>query len=357
MVARLALFLCLLAALVYAGNAFWETRQADETLKQTNVASIRATGLVDLAPKHLAVGFSDLGGRLLADPPTDSKQFVDPPAFVVGHLADKADADSDIPTVDWVQFDKHLAEATGRPVTDMVVENGPSQIDKIKAGKINIMALHGPDVPFLVNNCGFEPVGVLSDDAGVSGNRFDLMVPAKSPIVSPLDLKGRTLTCSGPLSIVGYRAAIVLLMEKYQLHPNVDYYVAWSLGQKESINGIKDGTYEAAAVSDDKLHSMLNKGKADEASYHILYQSDVFPRMAVGYFYNLKPELAVKVHDAVLSYKPVASGDDQAPMHFTPVDYKKDFALVRDIDDQFDPRLEPKAKHNATPTTEPVALK
>ena len=137
--------------------------------------------------------------------------------------------------------------------------------------------------------------------------------------------------------------------------PNVDYYIAWSLGQKQSIKGIADGTYEAAAVSDDKLHSLLDRGTITEASYHVIYQSDVFPRTAIGYFYNLKPDLAAKVSQGVLSYKPVSTDADDKPMHFTPVDYKKDFALVRSIDDRFDPRMEPKAKHPDA-TTEPSAL-
>ncbi len=354
MVSRLALLVCLLAAVVYSGNAYWQTRAANNAKQMTDVAAVAAMGLVDLPPKHLAAGFTDVNGTLLADPPGDASKFggkfEDPAALVIGHLAE---ADPDSPMVDWAQFDKHLAEVTGRAVSDVEVENGPSQIDKIRAGAINIMALHGPDVPFLVNNCGYHPVGVLGDEGGFSGNRYDLLVPANSPLKHPADLRGHTLTCSGPLSIVGYRAAIVLLMQNQQLRPNVDYFINWSLGQKQSIKGIADGTYEAAAVSDDKLHSMLDKGSINDSAYHVIDQSDVFPRMAVGYFYNLKPELASKVQQAVLSYKPAASADDEKPLHFVPVDYKKDFALVREIDDRFDPRLEPKAKHEE-PSTMPV---
>jgi phosphonate transport system substrate-binding protein len=368
MVARVVLILCLVAAVAYVGNAAWQTHNANESQKQSEDSSVRATGLVNAVAKHLAPQFTDVEGNLIADTPTDASKLVDPPAFVIGHLPD-SDKEN-ISDIDWPSLDKHLTEAMGRPVTDITVENGPQQVEKIKAGQINIMALHAADAPFLVNNCGYHPVAVMGDESGVSGNRLDLVVPANSPIQHPADLRGHTLTCSGPLSIVGYRAAIVRLMQNDKLRPNVDYYVAWSQGQKESIAAVISGSCEAAAISDDKLHSELAKGhvKVDvttdkgttsqkvpitSSMYRIIDQSDVFPRTTIGYFYNLKPETAAKLKAAILSYKPVATADEDSPMHFIPVDYKKDFALIRMIDDQFDPRLEPKAKREV-PATQAV---
>jgi len=354
MIARLALLLCLLAAITYAGTAYWQTRQASDTQKQTEVDSVRATGLIDVAPKKLAAEFTDEQGRLLADSPKDASKLVDPPKLVVGHLEP---SDPDSPQFDWKEFDENLARVTGKPVSDIVVENGPSEINNIKAGRITIMALHGVDAPFLVNNCGFQPVAVLGTDSGIWGNRLDLIVSVDSSISDPSEVKGKTLTCTDSRSIVGYRAAIVLLMQNQGLRPNVDYYLAWSLGQTESIDGVAHGNYEIAAVSDEKLRSLLHSKKDEkritESQYKMIYQSDVFPRTTLGYFYNLKPELASKIRDAVLSFKPSASDSDDKPMHFIPVDYKKDFALVREIDDRFDPRLEPKARHSA-PTTAPT---
>lgn len=364
MVARLAMLFCLVAALGYSANAFWQTHKANESQRQSEEASVRATGLRDITPKKLAPEFTDEQGTLLADPPKDPAKLVDPPAFVLGHLAD---SDAESPDIDWAAFDKHLSLALGRPVTDLTVENGPSQIDKIKAGQITIMALHASDAPVLVNECGYHPVAVLGDESGASGNRLDLIVPANSSLARPSDLRGQTLTCTGPLSVVGYRAAIALLLQNENLRPNVDYFVSWSLGQNESIAGVARGTYAAAAVSDDKLHTLLEKGHVklepvtangtstekvplDKSMYKMIYQSDVFPRMTIGYFYNLKPETAAKLSAAVLSYKPAPTDDDDKPMHFIVVDYRKDFALIRSIDDRFDPRMENKTKHEVATT-------
>ncbi len=347
MIARLAMFLCLMAAIGVTGNALWQNRKADESRQQSDAASVRATGLIDASPKRLASKFRDDNHTLLADAPDDASKLMDPTTLILGHLAS---SDPDSASISWEDFDKHLSSELGRPVTDTVVENGPSQIDKIKAGQITIMALHAADAPFLVNNCGYHPVAVLGDETGAAGNRLDLIVPAKSTIASPYDLKGHTLTCTGPLSVVGYRAAIVLLLQNQSLRPNVDYLLSWSLGQKQSIKGVADGTYEAAAVSDDKLNSLLDKGTVTKAAYKVIYQSDVFPRTTIGYFYNLKPDLAEKLRLAILSYRPVPTDENDKPMHFMPVDYKKDFSLIRQIDDRFDPRLDTKAKHEVATT-------
>jgi hypothetical protein len=195
MIARLAMFVCLLVAVGFAGNAYWQTHKADESKLQSEEAAVRATGLVDANPKKLAAGFTDTQGTLLADPPTDASKLLDPPTIVIGHLEDKDD--SDTPDISWPAFDKHLSEAIGRPVTDTVVENGPSQIGKIKAGQITVMALHAADAPFLVNNCGYHPVAVLGDESGASGNRMDLIVPAKSSLQHPTELKDQTQTECG----------------------------------------------------------------------------------------------------------------------------------------------------------------
>jgi hypothetical protein len=75
----------------------------------------------------------------------------------------------------------------------------------------------------------------------------------------------------------------------------------------------------------------------------------------VGCFYNLKPELAGKIRQAVLNFDPdgspaagastgrsphgEASETSGKGMRFIAVDYKRDFKLVRHIDDSFDPRI------------------
>jgi phosphonate transport system substrate-binding protein len=153
-------------------------------------------------------------------------------------------------------------------------------------------------------------------------------------------------------------------MENQGLRPNVDYSVIFSLKQATSIEGLAKGEYEAAAVSDDKLQSLLQAGTVSPNAYRVIYKSEVIPRTTIGWFYNLKPELADKVKQAILTYVPKPDSNDPSavPLHFIAIDYKKDFQTVREIDDRFDPRFNAKAKAKQTaddtapPTTGPSAL-
>ena len=185
---------------------------------------------------------------------------------------------------------------------------------------------------------------MTGDESGASGNHLDIIVPANSAITQLSELRGHSLVCTVPSSITGYRAAIVMLLSDQGLRPNVDYMVTWSLGQKKSITGVADRSYEAAAISDDKLKSLLDKGEVNQSQYHVLYQSGVIPSTTIGWFYNLNPKLAEQIRDAILSFSPTTSPDGGTPMRFLAVDYKKDFQTVRQIDDQFDPRLDSKTK-------------
>ena len=45
---------------------------------------------------------------------------------------------------------------------------------------------------------------------------------------------------------------------------------------------------------------MLKKGSIKASDYRVIYQSEVIPRLTIGYVYNLEPALAEKVTAAAL---------------------------------------------------------
>ncbi|MGD0770872.1 MAG: PhnD/SsuA/transferrin family substrate-binding protein [Tepidisphaeraceae bacterium] len=363
--ALVILFLCLIAAVLFVGNEAVRTMQARDSEKQTEEKTVQSAGLIAPAAKGLAARFTDSQGRLLADPPAQPDQLLDPDVLVVAHIS----GDSESPGTNWAQFEKYLSQVTGKKVSDRQFDNSADQLADISKGNIHVLALHAADTPFLVNEYGFEPAAVLGDDSGVNGNHLDIIVPAASAVARPADLKGHSLLCTVPASITGYRAAVALLMQNEQMRPNVDYFIAWSMGQKRSIMGVIKGQYDSAAVSNDKLQSLVDDGTVEKSQFKVVYESEVIPRTTMGWFYNLKPDLAEKVRQAILGFKPAVSkaipaADSDAAdspdnstsspqLHFIPVDYKKDFQLVRWIDDSFDPRLDAKTKSHATPTTAP----
>jgi phosphonate transport system substrate-binding protein len=330
---RIILFCCLIGAVVYVSVAAMQMVRQNDSLRQTQDRSVASAGLTGLHPKTLAGKFTDTGGRLLADPPSDANQMINPDVLVVAHIAGA----DEVPGNSWAEWEGRLAKITGKKVVDQTYDNSAEQIAAAASGKVTLLALHAADTPFLVNNYGFEPVAVLGDEAGINGNRLDLIVSSASRVSRPAELMGQRLVCTVPSSITGYRAAIAMLMRDNGLRPNVDYEIIWSLGQKASITGVADKEYDVAAVSDEKLQSLVEKGTINASQFKIIYQSPVIPRTTIGYFYNLNPALADKLRQAIL-----AGGAESDPgvLSFMPVDYKRDFEFVRNIDDQFDPRFD-----------------
>ena len=176
---------------------------------------------------------------------------------------------------------------------------------------------------------------------------MDIAVAANSKIRALADIRGHKLTCAEPNSMTGYRAAIIVLAQQAGLRLDVDYSINFSLGQKRSVHGLIDGDFAVAALSDDKVQSMLDKGSIQASDFRVLYRSEVIPRLTIGYVYNLEPALAAKVTDATLNFRNEGGGTEESsgePMHFLPVDYKRDFEFVRTVDNSFDPRFFKAAK-------------
>ena len=261
------------------------------------------------------------------------------------------DTDLEVQPVNWDDFKQQLARITGKTVETRVYTNAPSDVLAVKEGKIHIVALHAADTPYLVNNAGFIPVAVLGSAEGAIGNHLDLAVAPQSRIKSLADLKGHTLTTTSTASITGHRAAVAVLLQSAGLRPDIDYLISYSFSQTRSILGIANGDFEAVALSDDKLQTLLKSGRVKPSDYRIIYESQIIPRFTIGYVYNLQPDLAEKVTQALVEFKNEggASDDSDKPMHFVPIDYKRDFEFVRKIDESFEPRLGPKpAKPKAT---------
>jgi phosphonate transport system substrate-binding protein len=332
---------CIAIALGVTIDAALRTRSASANRDAAESATVQAMGLVEPVAKGLAPSFTDSQGRLVADPPASADKLVDPPVLVLAHIVG---TDTENPSIPWKQLEDQIAKSTGKKVEDQSFDNSADQLQAIADGKIQIVALHAADTPFLVNHYGFQPLAVLGNDTGANGNHLDIIVPASSSIATPADLRGHSLVCTVPSSITGYRAAVALLMAQQGLRPNVDYTVLWSMGQSRSIEGVGKHEYEAAAVSDDKLQSLVQQGTINAKDYHTIYTSDVIPRTTIGWFYNLKPEVAAQVRQAILAFVP--KGSDNA-LHFMAIDYKKDFQFVRQIDNCFDPRLDAKVKAQA----------
>ncbi|HUO10750.1 MAG TPA: phosphate/phosphite/phosphonate ABC transporter substrate-binding protein [Phycisphaerae bacterium] len=312
------------------------------------------TGTDHPLPKTLDPKFHDSDGNLFAGPPADPRDFVDPDPLVFSFVADHPE---DYRVV-WKDFTDYLAKVTGKRVEYAMDQTTSDQIRDFADGKIHVTGFNTGSVPMAVNIAGFVPAFGMGTRAAGGYLHMEIIVPADSTIQTPADLRGHSITFVDVNSNSGCKAALVILKTKFNLLPEQDYTIRYSLGQERSIEGIADKTYEAAAVASDLLEREVSAGKIKKEQYRTIYSSEDFPAVALGYAYNLKPELAAKVREAFNTFKfPGSSLEARFAASkqdsFRPIDYKNEFTLVRFIDDQIGrPYHLPPA---AAPETQPAA--
>lgn len=296
----------------------------------------RILGMSEPRPRQMSEGLTDADGDLIADAPVDDADLVDPEALLFSFVGQ---SDAEGAEAAWQPMVDHLKNITGKPVQYVRFSSSADQLKALKEGRLHVTAVNTGNVPEAVASCGFVPVATPAKNNKAHGYTMVVIVPVDSPIHSPQDLAGKQIAFTTAGSNSGYKAPIDALMREYNLMPDADYRFVFSMGHVESIKGIADGKYQAAAVASDMLDLAIANGEASSSDFKTVYTSEVFPSLALGYAYNLKPELAEKVRTALLDFNPkdstAASQLADGVTGFAPVTYKNDWALVRRIDESF----------------------
>ena len=301
-----------------------------ESRLQASRAVMNAAGA--RTPRVLDPKFTDVDEDLIADTPTDPAKLADPAVLTFSYVGGDPIGAGPV----WTELMQHVAKVTGKNVEYLPAATVDEQLRQLRDGKLHFTVINSGAVPLAVNECGFVPAFTM----GKQGYTMDIIVPADSPMQKLADLRGEhTLTLVEPKSNSGYKAPLLLLPEQ-GLHPVTDFNIQLSWGQKASIAGIASKKYEAAAVASDVLQREVAAGTIKPEQYRVIYQSQPYPQAAVGWAYNLKPELAAKVKEALSTFvwkgseleKQFAAGKQG---EFSATHYKSDWAEVRRLVDYF----------------------
>jgi phosphonate transport system substrate-binding protein len=306
---------------------------------------------------RLAAGYADADGDLVADAPADPAKLLRPDEITFSVVATDDPAKA---AETWKPFLAHLQQATGvkavvyypgfaaakpdpaTPAPKGEDDPGPpppggtveQQLDALKAGKLHVTAFNTGFVPAAVNTAGFVPLFCPADTEGKSTIEMEVIVPAGSSAKSPADLKGQKLAFVAMSSNTGGKAPLVLLKQQFNMLPGRDYDFVVSGSHERSVEGVAGGKYAAASVAGDILKRHPDAGKVKS-----IYASNPFPPLTFGVPYNLDPKLRAAVEKAfeTFAFEGTSVGKYYAAAKqakFVRVDYKKDFAFVREIDEK-----------------------
>ncbi|WP_137125810.1 phosphate/phosphite/phosphonate ABC transporter substrate-binding protein [Roseomonas sp. HF4] len=281
--------------------------------------------------------FCDRDGDLVADAPTDARQQVNPPVLVFAYTPVE---DPAVYRTVWQEFMDHLARTTGKRVQFFAVQSNAAQIEAMRAGRLHVAGFNTGSTPLAVNCAGYAPFTMMASRDGRFGYNMEIIVQADGPIQRMEDLRGRLVAFTAQTSNSGFKAPSALLERQFNLRADRDFRTAFSGRHDNSIIGVANRDYDAAAIANSVLTRMVARNAVDPARLRTIYRSDPFPTTSYGYAHNLAPELAANVRRAFETFDWTGTNllrefeKNEPPAEaFIPITYRQHWSVVREIDE------------------------
>jgi phosphonate transport system substrate-binding protein len=297
-----------------------------------------AIALIAIAPTAHAMDprFKDADGDMVADAPTDPKEFVDPDTLIFAYTPVE---DPSVYAKVWEGFLKHMEKVTGKKVQFFPVQSNAAQLEAMRAGRLHVAGFNTGSNPLAVNCAGFVPFTMMASKKDEYGYEMEIITYPGSGIEKVEDIKGKTMAFTSETSNSGYKAPSALLRDQFGMEAGKDYTPAFSGKHDNSILGVANKDYPAAAIANSVKFRMIARGAVKADQLKVIYKSATFPTTGYGYVYNLKPELAAKVKEAFFSFdwegtelQKEFQKAEPAQEKFLPITYKEFWGVVRDID-------------------------
>ncbi len=273
--------------------------------------------------------YCDQNKDLLADLPADPAKRKNPSAILMSYTPQE---DAQAYEKLWQPYVDYMSQCTGKKTRFFQVHSPAATVEAIRSGRITLSTLSSGDTPFAVNIAGAQPFAIRGDAKGPTGYRLVVIVKKASPYKTLKDLAGKRVAHAAPSSNSGNLAPRALFPAE-GLVPDKDYKVLYSGKHDSSIAGVQSGDYDAAAIADDVLDRMVQRGIVKPDELRIIYRSKPFPNGSMVMAHDLVPELQKKLADCTMSFKftPDLIKAFQGADRFWPLNYQKDFELVRKV--------------------------
>lgn len=287
-----------------------------------------------MASFQLDSRYTDNDGDLIADIPTDSSQWVNPNTLVFAYTPVE---DPSVYAEVWQPFLDHMAEVTGKRVQFFPVQSNAAQIEAMRAGRLHVAGFNTGSNPLAVACAGFRPFAMMASEDGSFGYEMEFITHPGSGINSIEDIRGRTLAFTSETSNSGFKAPQALLESEYGLVVETDYRPAFSGAHDNSILGVVNRDYDAAAIANSVAHRMMQRGVINDGDYVTVYQSDSFPTTGYGTAHNLHPELQEKIREAFFTFEWAGTSmeaefGNSGESQFIPISFEEHWSVIRQID-------------------------
>jgi phosphonate transport system substrate-binding protein len=296
------------------------------------VASATQTALA--AEFKLDSRFQDADGDMVADTPTDRSKQIDPATLVFAYTPVE---DPAVYAKVWKGFLEHMEKVTGKKVQFFAVQSNAAQIEAMRAGRLHVAGFNTGGNPIAVACAGFKPFAMMAHADDSFGYEMEIITYPGSGIEKVQDLKGKKLAFTSETSNSGYKAPSAILKVEYGLEARKDFEPVFSGKHDNSVLGVANKDYPAAAIANEVMQRMIARGVVKADQIKSIYKSQTFPTTGYGVVYNLRPELQEKIKEAFFSFpwKGSALAEEfgkAGESKFIPITFKKHWEVIRKID-------------------------
>jgi phosphonate transport system substrate-binding protein len=279
--------------------------------------------------------FTDADGDLIADIPTDPAQLVDPGTLIFAYTPVE---DPAVYAEVWQGFLDHMSELTGKNVQFFPVQSNAAQIEAMRAGRLHVAGFNTGSNPLAVACAGFRPFAMMAAEDGSFGYEMEIITYPDSGIASVEDLRGQTLAFTSETSNSGFKAPSALLASEFGMVAGEDFEPVFSGAHDNSILGVANRDYPAAAIANSVLGRMLDREVVTADQLVTIYTSQTFPTTGYGVAHNLTPELQEAIREAFFSFdwEGTALMEEfgrNGESQFIPITFQEDWAVIRQIDE------------------------
>ncbi|MDQ2705405.1 MAG: phosphate/phosphite/phosphonate ABC transporter substrate-binding protein [Pseudomonadota bacterium] len=279
--------------------------------------------------------YQDSDGDLIADIPSDPGQLADPDTIIFAYTPVE---DPAVYAEVWQGFLDHMEEKTGKSVQFFPVQSNAAQIEAMRAGRLHVAGFNTGSNPLAVACAGLRPFAMMASADDSFGYEMEIITYPGSGIEKVEDIKGKKLAFTAETSNSGYKAPSALLKAEYNLEAGTDYEPLFSGKHDNSILGVANKDYPAAAIANSVMARMFERDVVKKDQIVSIYKSQTFPTTGYGLAHNLTPELQEKIKDAFFSFPWEGSKLQEefaksGEAKFIPITFKDNWAVIRQIDE------------------------
>jgi phosphonate transport system substrate-binding protein len=233
-----------------------------------------------------------------------------------------------------------METVTGKKVQFFPVDSNAAQIEAMRAGRLHVAGFNTGSNPLAVACAGFRPFAMMAAKDGRFGYEMEIITHPASGVAKIEDIKGKTLAFTSETSNSGFKAPSALLKSEFGMEAGKDYTPAFSGKHDNSILGVANKDYPAAAIANSVKERMIARDAVKASDLVVLYTSQTFPTTGYGVAHNLTPALQDKIKDAFFTFNWEGSAllaefaKSEPPNEtFIPITFKENWAVIRQIDE------------------------